>query len=555
MRRVRIENPRKICPKALTHKLNMSTMSRPNDIKSPLCPVLLMIGAAASAIEAAVQRQPRSRVVLVEPDPDLAGQIKTRHGAQTGLTVLAGTVAEEAIGEGDAPVRVELVQYNQPGLRSTAAPTDHLTRLFPGLKARRTQEVRRIALAQVLQEAGLDEPQNGPSEDPESAVEIWLDNGGNEAGLLRALITRAGFSRVARIVLRCGLEPLFQGAASAADVTDLLQSEGFKLIATGGDDPDWPELQFERDPVVMGLRQALADQKHARETAEAQLGSLRQNLSQASDALELETAKRVALGEKTKTQSQTIADLEARLGSAEQSLSQASDALELETAKRAALNEKTKTQSQTIADLEAQLGSVKQSLSQASDALDVETGKCNVLEERLEQARAKNSEQAAEISDHAAQLKAAADQATAQANKQTQKALQQAEQTASAARADLALALRMQTLAQSDLQDLQARYARSEQTCRSQATLLQKLTPRLQQAAAQLQALTQSGDSAFREAEMLANPETGPETGSKPKPKPKAKAARTGRVTKPAAKKARSAKPAPQPTPKPETPR
>ncbi len=66
----------------------------------------------------------------------------------------------------------------------------------------------------------------------------------------------------------------------------------------------------------------------------------------------------------------------------------------------------------------------------------------------------------------------------------------EAEKAAAAARSDLAVALRVQTMAQADLRDLQTRFGQSEQARQEQAALLQKLTPRLQQAAAQLQALS-----------------------------------------------------------------
>ncbi len=64
-----------------------------------------------------------------------------------------------------------------------------------------------------------------------------------------------------------------------------------------------------------------------------------------------------------------------------------------------------------------------------------------------------------------------------------------ARQTTERAKSDLGVALRMQMLAQSDLRDLQMRFRDVEQARSSQQSLLEKLTPRLQQAARQLQQL------------------------------------------------------------------
>jgi len=84
-----------------------------------------------------------------------------------------------------------------------------------------------------------------------------------------------------------------------------------------------------------------------------------------------------------------------------------------------------------------------------------------------------------------AELEAQRD-AMAEAHKQ---ALSTAAAEADAARADLGVAMRMQALAQGDLRNLQERFRDSEQARAAQADLLQKLTPRLQQAAQQLQQL------------------------------------------------------------------
>ena len=67
------------------------------------------------------------------------------------------------------------------------------------------------------------------------------------------------------------------------------------------------------------------------------------------------------------------------------------------------------------------------------------------------------------------------------------KSARKASETADSVRSDLAVALRMQAIAQSDLRQLEKRYSESEQAREAQAALLQKLTPRLQQAARQLQ--------------------------------------------------------------------
>jgi hypothetical protein len=93
------------------------------------------------------------------------------------------------------------------------------------------------------------------------------------------------------------------------------------------------------------------------------------------------------------------------------------------------------------------------------------------------------------------------------------KVAREAQDVAASVRSDLSIALRMQALAQSDLRAVEERYKVAEQARSKQATLLQKLTPRLQQAAQQLQVMAQNDEAARLESE----PATKRERGKKPK--------------------------------------
>lgn len=91
---------------------------------------------------------------------------------------------------------------------------------------------------------------------------------------------------------------------------------------------------------------------------------------------------------------------------------------------------------------------------------------------------------------------------------------------------DLAIALRMQQKAQADIRELRGRYQETEQVRKTQSTLLQKLTPRLQQAAQQLQTLSLNGDVAPTlkiEASDTAAPKTRTTRTRKSSSKAKAK--------------------------------
>ncbi|KPP86154.1 MAG: Methyltransferase FkbM domain [Rhodobacteraceae bacterium HLUCCO07] len=95
------------------------------------------------------------------------------------------------------------------------------------------------------------------------------------------------------------------------------------------------------------------------------------------------------------------------------------------------------------------------------------------------------------------------------------------------AKSDLGVALRMQMLAQSDLQELQVRFREVEKARASQQALLEKLTPRLQQAAHQLQQL-HLAENNLDVPDPAAIDDQGPtdESAKPPKAKPTPKAPR-----------------------------
>jgi FkbM family methyltransferase len=138
---------------------------------------------------------------------------------------------------------------------------------------------------------------------------------------------------------------------------------------------------------------------------------------------------------------------------------------------------------------EAEIAEHLETISQQAKAL--EEGKvaftqvserAEALEKTLAEREAALAEVQAQAEKHAARLKAE-EAAHAQAYEERDKAV-----------ADLGLALRMQGLLQSDLEDLRERYRRSEETRASQEALLRKLTPRLQEAAHQLRQLQLVGE-------------------------------------------------------------
>ena len=146
-----------------------------------------------------------------------------------------------------------------------------------------------------------------------------------------------------------------------------------------------------------------------------------------------------------------------------------------------------------MAAAEAATREVQQALQQARTELEARTRRVTELEARqTEQAEALGGAEAA-ARQAAQRAQAGLDAKTKELEsckaKQAEalRAAETARTEVGSVRSDLAVALRLQMLAQSDLRELQDRYRHCEQARKQQEDLLLKLTPRLQQAARHLQ--------------------------------------------------------------------
>lgn len=254
---------------------------------------LLVIGAGrADDLEhwCADLAAPDAPVVLIEPDPAAMADLERRLAGRPGLTLLPVALGAEA-GEG------ELRIFNMPGLASLQAPTG-LKDLLPGLRELRRVAVPVRSVAEVLE--GL-----GPLPDP---LHLRLAAPGAEGVILDGLARAGLLARAARVDLRCGAEPLFEGATDLAGVQTLMQAEG--LVATGLDlsDPDWPQATFVPGalPAPRQLQARLTEAAAEAQAATARAEALAETLASREEDFK-------ALTDKAAWRYKRIAELEAAL--------------------------------------------------------------------------------------------------------------------------------------------------------------------------------------------------------------------------------------------------
>ncbi|MDA7429617.1 hypothetical protein PGB28_14195 [Primorskyibacter aestuariivivens] len=475
----RIAKCHTLCAKETATYFTGSSMSnaQKSDQKEPATLILIGMTDPKPWLKGAFKN-----ALVVEPDPARAKDLIASFEDDKRVEVIEAMLSE---GGEDAT----LVVYNEPGLRGLRSPTSHLRKLFPGLRERARHTVRRLGIVEVIQKA---------LHSGEGALDLWLDTGGEEAESLAALEAAGSLDRVISVTLRCGIAPLFEDSADTAALTGWLQDRGFVLDHRDDSDPDWPQLHFNRAPLFWELRESQT----------------------AYQALEARLAAR-----------------EAELAAAQESLKSEKATLQKQLTEQINRVEQLETECKDLELLRPQVERLRTDLDkQRQHSTDLQ----NKLTERTERVRALNAEkqqvdsEKTKLASQITSLQAERDDALAKAEDLSKtlatktSLVEELKTREEIARGDLALALRMQSIAQSDLRDLQARYHEADSDRRRQAELLQALTPRLQQAAAQLQMLTQSDPSAAAQL-VDAGTEAPP---VQPAPRKHAKTARKRKTNK-----------------------
>src|SRR5690554_1213798 len=213
------------------------------------------------------------QIVLVEPNPGLAEQLRQRTAQHPQVTVLEAAITTN-------PANNQLHEYNLPEASSLHAPTG-LKTLFPGLKAIATHTVATLDPEQLLADHG---PESG------QPAMLVLQTPGEEHAIIQALISCGQLNRFGDLHLAANPEPYYQGSASAEQTLQALVEHGYDITQNNQQDPDWPTWYLARDlqkDIIEALKKELEEKKQTLETlakqkadAEQQAGQEVNNLNQ-----------------------------------------------------------------------------------------------------------------------------------------------------------------------------------------------------------------------------------------------------------------------------------
>ena len=450
-------------------------------------PPASLITITPRSLDALDARLPKTieRVVLVEPDPEEAQKLTRHFNGRDDVSVIAAAVAK-------APGPRTLQTFNFPGLRSLCPPTPALRQLLPGLRVIKEQIVETVTPLQLLERVN----------DLPRPLHVEIKAPGSEPDILEGW-EEAGLERFDLIRINCGTEPLFEGAWDSQTLQRWALAHGFLIADINTADPDWPEITLGADHRAREFESVLHDYK-----------ALQQAMATAQNSLEAKTKRIADLEAYRAKQDEAIKTAEAATRDTRRALQQTRTELEARTGRMTELEAYRAKQDEAIKTTEAGTRDTQQALQQARTELEARTKRVTELEARqTEQAEALGDAEAA-----ARQARQAAQQAQAGLDAKTKeldacqakqaealRAVETARTEVGSVRSDLAVALRLQMLAQSDLRELQDRYRHCEHARKQQEDLLLKLTPRLQQAARHLQQVNLPDDVPDRK--HLASPE------------------------------------------------
>lgn len=129
---------------------------------------------------------------------------------------------------------------------SAIQPATGLKNLFPGLKAINKIQLTSTAINDAINSLELNDNNNL----------LIVDIADSSLALLNAIEAAKQLHFFSAIYVQTANEPLYEGAATAADITAFLQTQGYVLQQTTGNDPDLPWLSFSLNPLWNTLQQA-----------------------------------------------------------------------------------------------------------------------------------------------------------------------------------------------------------------------------------------------------------------------------------------------------------
>ncbi len=184
-----------------------------------------------------------SRIVLVEPNPEMLAELRVRAQDHDSVEIISAAIAGQS-------GRDFLRLFNFPMLSSLRKPTG-LYDSLPGLYEAGRVSVDLLTIDQLLKQLVLAEKTNN-----------WLiiDAPGEEGAIIDGLKRSDQLQYFSRIFLSVGTALLYEGAKIASDLLTLLKEYGFESLGSPDhSDGDWPRFHLYLDRMALECNRLRAE--------------------------------------------------------------------------------------------------------------------------------------------------------------------------------------------------------------------------------------------------------------------------------------------------------
>ncbi len=192
---------------------------------------ILHIGAGQASELPQMLKTGAEKIVLVEPNPEMAEQLRQRTAKHPQVTVVEAAITTD-------PLNNKLQEYNLPEV-SSLYPATGLKTLFPGLKVKTTHQVATLTPEQLLADHG---PQTG-----EQAM-LSIQVPGEEHAILQSLMNTDHLKQFCELSVNANPTPYFEGSVAAEKTLQALVNYGYEVTHNNQQDPNWPSWQLARCP-------------------------------------------------------------------------------------------------------------------------------------------------------------------------------------------------------------------------------------------------------------------------------------------------------------------
>lgn len=434
---------------------------------------ILVVGAGAGNDLPAWRELHGKRLVLAEAHPrlseELAHRIEPSRGEEAWPLAIVAAPSQQTM----------LQVLNNPVYNSLLSPQG-LIRHFPNLRVVNQIEVAARSLRESIEDLVLD------ARHPHLLV---LDAPGQAGALLEATPVQV-LQSFTWIMVRCGMEPLYAEEFGHSDLKTLLLRLGFDVLT---DDPEaiYPQAAslFKRNDDRVRVSQL-----------EAQLHKRKEEYAVQAKLAAQHQAERDKVAQQAAEQQKLVADRDAQIGKLTLECNKQAELVIQHKAEWDKAAEHLAELQKLAADRHAQIQKLTQERDEQARLVNEQATSLETLERQREESKKATEANVLVLTTEAENLRVNCDR--------LQRELQESRQTAS-------LSVRMQTLREADLKDLQARYQVALEKNEEQYQLLAKLGERLRTAAGYFHQLATSQSSekgipVVRSRKLAANAKPSP---------------------------------------------